>query len=48
MKKAASKEVNQATVKNAPPPPKGGKAPTSSQSKPFNADDFVTLTLPRE
>lgn len=48
MKKAASKEVNQATVKNAPPPPKSGKAPAASQSKPFNADDFVTLTLPRE
>lgn len=46
MKKAASKEVNQATVKNAPAPPKGGKAPT--QSKPFNADEFVTLTLPRD
>lgn len=36
MKKAASKEVNQPTVKNAPPPPKGGKAPPAN--KPFNAD----------
>ena len=47
MKKAASKEVNQATVKQAPAS-KGGKPATSAQSKPFNPDDYVTLTLPRD
>lgn len=33
--------------KQAVPPPKGGK-PEPKASKPFNADEFVSLTLPRE
>lgn len=47
MKKGASGNTNP-PAKSVPAAtqPKGGKAPAAS--KPFNADDFVTLTLPRE
>lgn len=46
MKKPASQSSQPAT-KTVPAPAKGGKALVANQSKPFNADDFVSVTLPR-
>jgi len=47
MSKAPTKAAQPPAKTQAPPAAKGGKQPAST-NKPFVADDFVTMTLPRE
>lgn len=43
------KGVPTAVSKPNNPPPKGGKSePAKVANKPFNADEYVTVTLPRD